>query len=297
LILAFASPAGAWQGGPDHDHVKPATCTGTLDAPGVLSGTYFSNVVVNGACAVNAGPAVIKGDLFITPGSTVASVFALDAQSPTSTGSSLTVAGDVFVQHDGALILGCEPEAFPCVDDPSGTLSSHGRIGGDLIATGALGVVMHATTVYGDVRQGGGGGGLSCDPPFPGVFGLFGGPAYSDYEDNSIGGSLGVVGLQTCWFGALRDKVHGDAYVVKNSLGDPDAMEVVSNDVSGDVACFGNSPHVQFGDSGGTPNQVGGFAFGECGFHALAPNPAPDGPLAPISIRKPDHNHYGHYGH
>src|ERR1700733_6980241 len=56
-------------------------------------------------------------------------------------------------------------------------------------------------------------------------------------------------------------------------MGDPDAGEVLQNTVGDDIACFGNSPAVQFGDSGASPNVVDGRAFGECGFNVLSPDP------------------------
>ena len=58
-------------------------------------------------------------------------------------------------------------------------------------------------------------------------------------------------------------------------MGDPDAMEVNKNLIAGNMTCFGNTPAVQFGD-GGTPNIVGGYGQGECGFNVVALNPAPE---------------------
>ncbi len=40
---------------------------------------------------------------------------------------------------------------------------------------------------------------------------------------------------------------------------------------------------MQYGDSSGTADIVGGFATGQCAFSVLAPNPAPAGPLTPIT--------------
>jgi hypothetical protein len=91
--------------------------------------------------------------------------------------------------------------------------------------------------------------------------------------------------LQTCWMGALRNNVRGNLVNVKNTMADPDANEVLANLVRGSVACFANSPAVQYGDSGSSPNQVRGAAFGECAFNVKQPNPAPSGPLEPISVK------------
>jgi hypothetical protein len=63
-------------------------------------------------------------------------------------------------------------------------------------------------------------------------------------------------------------------------MADPDAMEVGSNLISGNMACFGNSAGgvstVQFGDGGAAPNMVGGWASGQCGFNVQVLNPAPE---------------------
>lgn len=266
----------------------PYTCSGTPTSPGVLTGTYTGNVMVSGLCEVNSGPAVVHGSLTVMPGSALLAAFALD-DATESGSSSLTVRGSVKVEKDGTLVLGCEAAHFACLDDPdpsSPTLSSRGTIRGNLLAVGALGVIVHNSSIGGSVVQLGGGGGktgYSCTPE--GIFAAFGLPPYSDYEDNAVGGGLSVVDLRTCWFGALRNDVHGNLVVGRARMGDPDGNEVVSNYVNGTIFCVSNKPAIQFGDSGGTPNVVAGRAFGQCSFRRLAPNPAPDGTLEHISIR------------
>jgi hypothetical protein len=47
----------------------------------------------------------------------------------------------------------------------------------------------------------------------------------------------------------------------------PDSTEVVSNHISGNLICMGNSPPAQIGDAaleGGGPNTVSGHKIGEC---------------------------------
>lgn len=63
--------------------------------------------------------------------------------------------------------------------------------------------------------------------------------------------------------------------MANNTMADPDANEVLTNQIAGNMICTGNSPADQFGDSHGSSNVVGGFAVGQCGFGVLAPNPAP----------------------
>ena len=79
--------------------------------------------------------------------------------------------------------------------------------------------------------------------------------------------------------------MRGSVLVAGNSMADPDAMEILANLVRGSIACFKNSPAVQYGDSASSPNQVRGHAFGQCGFNVRQPNPAPNGPLSPISVK------------
>jgi hypothetical protein len=258
-------------------------CSGTLREPGVLTGRH-GNVVVAGVCEVKAGRAVVRGNLTVTPGSALLAAFARNDKRHRGT-SGLTVAGNITVLRGGSLVLGCEASAFPCFDDPNQkhpTLSSASLVGGNLVAAGSLGVLVHDSTIGGNVVQTGGGGGRRCVPE--GVFALLKSPVFSDYEDNQIGGNLSVSALQSCWFGALRNAVHGNLAALANRMADPDANEILTNLVHGNIDCAQNSPAAQYGDSHGTPNRVAGFAAGECGFSTYQPDPAPHGPLEPISV-------------
>jgi hypothetical protein len=267
--------AGAAQAG------SGQTCTGTLQSPGVLAGTYRGDVTVTGLCIVNSGAAVINGDLTLAPDAAVGGTYALNDVAGSGT-SSLTVRGDVIVKSGAVLALGCEPTWGPCYDDPGST--TRDRVFGDIRASQPLGVVIVATTINGDVRVTGGGGGATCDPPYPGIFAAVGSPAYTDAEDNAIGGDLTYTGVQSCWIGAMRNSVRGDMTVRGNTLADSTADSIAGNRVSGDLACSGNTPAAQFGFAG-TPNQVRGQASGECDFNVKKPDPVPDGPLTPISVR------------
>ena len=165
------------------------------------------------------------------------------------------------------------------------TLTGQNSVPGHVTAIRTLGVLLHASTIKGSVSLIGGGGAESCNPPFPGVFSDLGSPPFSDAEDNSIGGNLTMTGLHSCWLGALRNHVRGNLFTAHNKMADPDANEVLANHVRGDIACFKNHPATQYGDSGSTPNLVHGQAFGECSFNVKKPNPAPSGPLEPISVK------------
>jgi hypothetical protein len=261
-------------------------CSGTLKKPGVLTGHHV-DVAVVGACDVNAGHAQVQGNIILAPGATLVAAFARNDRRHMGT-SGLTVGGNITVLQGGSLILGCESPFFPCFDDPHPkrpSLSSTTLVGGNLVAADALGILMHHSIIGGNVVQTAGGGGRTCVPH--GVFALFKSPVYSDYEDNQIGGGLNVSGLRSCWLGALRNAVHGNLTAAGNKMADPDANEILTNLVHGNIACSGNSPAVQYGDSHGMPNRVVGSAAGECGFGVLQPDPAPSGPVAPISVLVP----------
>lgn len=264
--------------------VTTQTCSGTPTSPGVLTGTYPGNVIVKGFCQVNAGQAVVRGNLTIAPGGGVVAAFALNDKTHTGF-SSLTVNKNVVVRRGATLVLGCEPNFFTCLDDTgkTPTLQSRGTIGGSLFALQPLGVLVHNSFVAGLVAENGGGGGLSCTPK--GIFKLFKSPVYSDYEDNIFGDSVSVTQMHSCWLGLLRNTVSGTLTFSSNKMADPDANEVLHNYVSRSLTCQGNVPAVQYGDSGSSPNAVKGSASGQCSFSRLVPNPSPNGPLTPISIR------------
>jgi hypothetical protein len=126
---------------------------------------------------------------------------------------------------------------------------------------------------------------VTCTVPTSGIFAELGSPVFTDAEDNTIGGDLTITNLQTCWLGALRNHVRGNILDARNTMADPDADEVLANVVHGSMACYDNTPAVQYGDSMSTPNQVRRHARGECAFGVLQPNPAPSGPLDPVSIK------------
>ena len=267
-----ASAAGA---------VTTQSCSGTLTSPGVLTGTYPGNVIVKGFCEVNAGQAVVAGNLTIAPGGGVVAAFAVNDKTHKGF-SSLTVKKNVVAGRGATLVLGCEPNFFTCVDDKSNTLQSRGTIGGSLLASQPLGVLVHNSTISGVVVENGGGGGTSCKPA--GIFKLFKSPPYSDYEDNILNDSVSVSQVHSCWLGLLRNTVMGTLTFSSNKMGDPDANEVLHNYVNRSLTCQGNVPAVQYGDSGSSPNAVKGRASGQCSFSRRAPNPAPNGPLSPIAV-------------
>jgi hypothetical protein len=222
-----------------------ATCSGGS----VAAGTYQS-LTVAGFCSVDAGPVTVTKNVTVAAGGALVAAFG---------GSDLNVGGNLTVGSHAILVLGCEPEAFPCFNDPNASTSDH--VGGNLAADGALMVLAHHNTIGGNVAQSGGGGGVNCST-FP--FGPSGPPAYSTYEDNTIGRNASVTGLRTCWLGFIRNTVTRNVNFNNNITFDPDGNEVVTNSVGWNLNCRANSPAPQVGDSGGSPNTVGRKATGQC---------------------------------
>src|SRR5579875_73944 len=216
----------------------PTVCRGTLHRPGVLKGTYRNGVIVRGVCDVKSGRAHVIGTLTVTRGSVLAAAFG-------GHHSSLTVSGNLLVDQCATAILGCKVNptgtGFPCIDEPNAshpTLTSHAVVTGNLIARSALGVLVHNSSIGGNVKQSGGGGGLSCAPK--GVFSMFKSPVYSDYEDSTIGGNVLISELDSCWLGFARDRIRGTLTISRNEMADPDAIEVLASRIGKNLACRAN---------------------------------------------------------
>jgi hypothetical protein len=222
----------------------PSRCSGSFASPGVLAGTYSSNVTVQGACVVKGVSALIEGNLTVSPGAVLVAAFA---------NSNLTVQGNLTVQHGATLILGCEPSPdAPCLD--SKTVGSQGSVSGNLSSQQPLGVVVHNSTIGGNVQETGGGGGFTCNNlgPTVGGFHVFGSfnppgggevpfPVFSDYSDSTINGNVDAIGLNSCYLGVARVHVGGNVHLIDNQLADPDAAEILANQISGNLVCQANS--------------------------------------------------------
>ncbi len=241
--VQFISPAASYA-------ASPATCSG-----GSIAAGSYSSLTVSGFCRVAGGNVNVATNVTVAPGGELVAAFG---------GSDLHVGGNLTVQSNGVLILGCEPEAFPCINDPDqvhGTLITHDTIGRNLTTQDALAVIVHATEIGLNTVVQGGGGGVTCSSTIPNVPGP---PAYIDFEDDVIGGNSIIQGVHSCWAGYIRNHISRNVIYQGNSFADPDASELTTNNVGGNMICFGNSPQVQFGDSHGAPNVVSGKALGEC---------------------------------
>jgi hypothetical protein len=203
------------------------------------------------------------------------------------------VQGNLQVDRGATAILGCEPNsAYPCVDNEA--ISSQDSISGDLSAHQPLGVVVHSSTIGGNVQESGGGGGFTCANKGPTVDGFpvfgaaFGGlPVYSGYEDSTVNGNVGVIGLTSCWLGLARDQVGGNVDLINNQLADPDAIEVIHNQISGNLLCQQNSmtwdsfeavPGGELFPRVADPNAVSGHRGGQCVISTPTEEGGPSGP-------------------
>jgi hypothetical protein len=246
-------------------------CSGTPSKPGTLTGSITGNVVVSGACAVNAGNATVHGSITVSAGGAFLATSAKDDTTHSGT-SILHVTGNVIIDKGAAADLGCFATSSPCQDDPNQkhpTLNGPVKIDGNLIATSPLGVLVHDGTIGGKVSETGGGGGVNCKPT--GIFAAFKSPVFSDYEDTHVGHDLSISGFHSCWLGVLRVHIGGNMLLSGDKLADPDAIEVGSNVIAGNLACTGNTMVWDTSDTGNKlyprvfkGNKVHGKRSGQC---------------------------------
>jgi hypothetical protein len=228
------------------------TCSGTPDSPGALAGTYSSNVFVSGDCS-GGGPAVVKGNLILEPGSAL-----LDF-------TGLTVNGNVVVKRGATLFVGEEQDEAAA---PAGAPSVF-HFARNLTATQPLGIVLHGVSIDGNVTESGGGGGFTCEPS--GVFALFDTPVFSVLEGSHVGGGVTVSGLTSCWLGITHSTIDGGVRVLNNQLADPDAIEILDNAIGRNLVCHQNSMTWDSADiteelypRQWEPNTVRGTRVGQC---------------------------------
>ena len=108
LVLgAFGIAASSTKAGADSPPNR-TSCHGTLNAPGLLSGTYSGDVTVSGFCIADGPPTLIRGDLRLATGSALNATFALNDVTHVGA-TSLTVKGYVRVGSGATLAMGCEP--------------------------------------------------------------------------------------------------------------------------------------------------------------------------------------------
>jgi hypothetical protein len=219
-------------------------CAGGTVAPGT-----YNNLTITGFCAADGGNVTVKNNVHITSTGGLEALFA---------SSKVTVGNNLIIDRGGLLALGCDPDELACMDNPDATTAD--RVGRNIIADGAVLMIVHDNHIGGNVLQSGGGGGFSCSELFPN-----GPPAYTDYANNVIGGQASVTGLRTCWAGFSHNTVGGNVHLTDNQTALDDGNLVDGNHIRGNLACSGNTPAPHLSD---TPtkilNVVGRKASGQC---------------------------------
>jgi hypothetical protein len=222
-------------------HSGPPICPSTETA---IWGTRASQTIT-GNRYVPAGTTLnVTGNLTIAPGA------CLDA----FTLGTVTVGGNVTVDSGAILALGCSPywnsggSGPPCNESTTDDV-----ITGNLTALDPLTMYLDADTIKGNLVSLGGGPGTTLSP-------------YVDFpiKDNTINGSVWVSGWHGAWFGFIRNTVGRGVLLAGIDDADSDSTEVVTNQITGSLVCFGNTPAPQLGDSGGSPNTIGRLALGQC---------------------------------
>lgn len=183
--------------------------------------------------------------------------------APGTYGAVTVPAGATCIIEAGPLVirggLTVGPGAIFIFGD-EGSPDVNATISGGVQATNANSVQIHFSTINGGVSLQGGSG------PFPGPFDFGGGfaPTWNTLEDNTINGSVSVTGYNGFWQGFIRNTVHGSVTFSNNTVVDPDGNEFVTNVIRGSLACTGNVPAPQVGDSAGSDNVVSGATSGQC---------------------------------
>jgi hypothetical protein len=214
------------------------TCkSGTIKA-----GSYHS-LTITGLCTLPS-----QGTISVARDLTVARHAAFNGISM----ATLKVGGDVVIQNDAVAGIGCAPD----VGCPGFSTTV---VNGSVKASGAWAVILHSMSIKDGLNITGGGGSMDCSSTA-----LFGGPYYVDLSHSSVGGNAVMKGVHSCWLGFISNTIGGNATIQGNRLGDPDAVEIVTNTIGGNLGCFNNVPQAHVGDSGGSPNVVGGQKRGEC---------------------------------
>jgi len=275
--LLFMLFAGANTAPADASQHRSLTCSGaSLQAPGIIQAGTYHSLTVQGVCVIPGGSVNVDQNVVVNAGGVLVANFPASPGIPEGD-AEVTVGGNILVGSGATLDLGCAPSAG-CVN------TTHDTIGGNLVADNPLGVLVHGDVVRGNVVHSGGGGGVTCIPS--GFFADIGSPDFSAYEDSTIGGNIIVAGVNSCWLGLARLTVGRNTILTDNNLADPDAIEILSNAISHNLICEGNSmvwdsfdatPGILFPRIP-APNTVDGRRIGQC---VLASPLTPGGPVGP----------------
>lgn len=233
-LLVGGTTASASERGGEHEGY---TCSGgTLSPlnPSIIPAGSYESIRVTGNCLIPGGTVNVREDVSVGRNAVLVVNTPGGPGGPPEDDATLNVRGDVTVGKGASLILGCAP-SFGCAN------STHSVIKGNLTAEGAIGLLLHSDTIKGNLTVSGGGGkNYDCVPPTTGLFGAFGSPVYTTFEDGTIGGNATFSDYKSCWLGFARATVGGNLKYSHNILGDPDAIEILSSTIKGNLSCRGN---------------------------------------------------------
>lgn len=247
-LSAMIFTAGIASASPAHSNV-------TCSAGTIASGTYAS-LSVTGACTVpDGGVVTVNGTVVVKAGATFNAM----------TASTVNLNGNVLVGRDATFAFGCSLGlTFPPF--PGGptfcTAVSHSQVNGNIVAAQPRTVKINGVTVNGNIVSIG--GGVPVSGPDPGGCEERPGALNYPIKDNTINGNMLISGWTGCWLGVIRNVQHGNLVLIGNYPASVDAMEIVTNTISGNMICLANSPTPQIGDSGGILNSVTGAKVGQC---------------------------------
>ena len=225
---------------------------GTYASPTVIPAGTYGQLVVIGRCVPGPGTLTAQS-LLVYQGAAFASFLST---------STVDVTGNVQLDSGSVFDIGCGTSPLDdatCPDNPDATTSD--VIGGNLSATGVALLVVHFTTIEGNTKVVGGGGGLSCNN-LPAV--LPPTPPFIDFDYDSIGLNAAVIGLGTCWAGFSDSTIGGTMSYLYNAPGLPDGNFLGNNSIGGSLVCYGNFPAPHLSDILPTSNTVGGRTVGQC---------------------------------
>jgi hypothetical protein len=207
-----------------------------------LVGSVVLGVAALVVSPVGAGAVVTTNCTdFLAPG--IYGTVVVPAGATCFSDGGVTIRNGLYIQQGATLVIGSEESGH-----------NIGTILGGVHASNAKNVQIHFMTILDGVDIQGGSG------PFGAPFDV----TWNTIEDSYIRGPVTVNGYNGFWMGFIRNKVAGNVTMTNNHLTDEDANEYVTNVISGNLSCSGNSPAPQICDSEGTHNIVTGSKLGQC---------------------------------